>query len=246
MNAGLCECGCGRTTKPHTRNRPEFGHVKGVPARFLRGHGWLKSHRSAVTLTCKNGHSYVPCRGGCIECRREVRRNSAKRMRAQNADRFRKLDRLRAKNPRRMEAARLRAQRWRDSHPEESREQSLRSRWKHIDRRRETAQQWMRNNPQRNLDAQNRRRARKHAATIRDVRPVDLVTMLAAQGGICFYCPAVLGADKHLEHRTPLVRGGAHAVENLCYSCPDCNRRKGTKTEAEFRALQALNAEVAA
>lgn len=36
--AHLCECGCGRETNLATRSQAAFGHVKGEPLRFIRGH----------------------------------------------------------------------------------------------------------------------------------------------------------------------------------------------------------------
>jgi hypothetical protein len=35
---GICHCDCGQPTKPATRTRPEFGHVKGRPTLYLKGH----------------------------------------------------------------------------------------------------------------------------------------------------------------------------------------------------------------
>jgi 5-methylcytosine-specific restriction endonuclease McrA len=54
-------------------------------------------------------------------------------------------------------------------------------------------------------------------------------------GGRCYYC-GVLEPNPHLEHRTPLVRGGKHEGRNLVPACPTCNMRKGTRTEAEYLA----------
>lgn len=34
----LCECGCGKPTKPAGRTRPHLGLVAGQPVKFLRGH----------------------------------------------------------------------------------------------------------------------------------------------------------------------------------------------------------------
>ena len=35
---GLCACGCGRFTRLATLSRPQQGHIKGQPQRFLKGH----------------------------------------------------------------------------------------------------------------------------------------------------------------------------------------------------------------
>ena len=51
----------------------------------------------------------------------------------------------------------------------------------------------------------------------------------------CYYCTkSFRGAEIHLEHKTPVVRGGTNARSNLVLACRSCNLRKGSKTEAEF------------
>lgn len=53
----------------------------------------------------------------------------------------------------------------------------------------------------------------------------------------CYFClvPLTL-AEAHKEHLTPQSRGGADTIDNLVPSCANCNQRKGTLTEPEFRA----------
>lgn len=48
----------------------------------------------------------------------------------------------------------------------------------------------------------------------------------------CPYCQAKV---KEVDHRVPLSRGGAHALDNLQMLCLQCNRSKGDKLEEEFR-----------
>jgi len=52
----------------------------------------------------------------------------------------------------------------------------------------------------------------------------------------CYLCekPIPFGKD-HLEHKTPLSRGGTNLYENLEIACQSCNYKKHTKTEAEYR-----------
>lgn len=38
MTAKLCACGCGEPAPIAGRNNPRFGHVKGLPTRFISGH----------------------------------------------------------------------------------------------------------------------------------------------------------------------------------------------------------------
>lgn len=50
----------------------------------------------------------------------------------------------------------------------------------------------------------------------------------------CAYCGA---PSTHLEHCTPLIRGGWHQADNLVSACASCNLRKGQKTVLEFLGL---------
>ena len=58
--------------------------------------------------------------------------------------------------------------------------------------------------------------------------------MLVAFGGRCAYC----GSDGkiHMDHMTPVSRGGHHNIDNLQPLCAACNIRKHDMTDAEYRA----------
>lgn len=65
------------------------------------------------------------------------------------------------------------------------------------------------------------------------ITATDLLQMRSRQKNRCFYCKEKL--DKyHLEHKTPLSRGGTHTKANVCLACRDCNLRKHTMTAEEF------------
>lgn len=52
----------------------------------------------------------------------------------------------------------------------------------------------------------------------------------------CYLClNSILFGKDHLEHKTPLSRGGQNNYENLGVSCSECNCKKHTKTEEEYR-----------
>lgn len=52
----------------------------------------------------------------------------------------------------------------------------------------------------------------------------------------CYYCSVILQPEEvHIEHKTPVARGGTNKRKNLALSCARCNLSKGRKTEAEFR-----------
>jgi 5-methylcytosine-specific restriction endonuclease McrA len=55
------------------------------------------------------------------------------------------------------------------------------------------------------------------------------------QNNECAYCGTDLDTAKvHLDHMTPLSRGGEHVLNNLQYTCKSCNCRKETKTHEEY------------
>ena len=81
-----------------------------------------------------------------------------------------------------------------------------------------------------------------------DFSQKDKADALNNQGGACIYCGTKVREGKghpdsyELDHRTPIVRRGTRDVENRGVSCRTCNRKKGTKTEEEFRNANGGNA----
>lgn len=52
----------------------------------------------------------------------------------------------------------------------------------------------------------------------------------------CYLCLKPIPANKdHLEHKTPLTRGGNNEKNNLGVACEYCNCKKHNKTEDEYR-----------
>lgn len=49
----------------------------------------------------------------------------------------------------------------------------------------------------------------------------------------CSYC-GKMGCPLEIEHVVPRSRGGSNRVSNLVLACEGCNKKKGTKTAAEF------------
>lgn len=78
----------------------------------------------------------------------------------------------------------------------------------------------------------------------------DLTEIIRKQKGCCYYCGIkacraqpprrklrswLQKSHFHIEHKTPVSRGGSSFPYNLCVSCPECNLAKGTMTEDEFK-----------
>ena len=56
------------------------------------------------------------------------------------------------------------------------------------------------------------------------------------QRGKCMYCGKKMGlAYFHVDHKSPVARGGSNSISNLQLLCAPCNTRKGARTDGEFR-----------
>lgn len=68
------------------------------------------------------------------------------------------------------------------------------------------------------------------------IKQSEINNLLNTYNHQCFYCHINVkrGINLHLDHKTPLSRGGKHFITNLVPACQNCNLRKGTKTAEEF------------
>ncbi len=62
----------------------------------------------------------------------------------------------------------------------------------------------------------------------------DLKRIREALGNRCRFCDTQLDDGNHVEHLTPVSRGGTSNLRNLTLSCVKCNLAKTNKTLAEF------------
>jgi 5-methylcytosine-specific restriction endonuclease McrA len=128
--------------------------------------------------------------------------------------------------------ARAAMRRWWEQHPDEHRAENRAYSARDPERR------------QRQIESSpNRRAVRKASDARRRSRKlnaggsytyVEWLLLVAAHSGRCAYCAAV--AVVHADHRIPLARGGSNSIDNIVPACRSCNLRKGTMSEAEFRA----------
>lgn len=92
---------------------------------------------------------------------------------------------------------------------------------------------WRTRNPEAMKVQRHRRRARQHAGG--DLTTAEWLDVLEEFDHRCAYCQAQ--GELHMEHMTPLSRGGRHTKSNVVPACPSCNLSKGTKTIFEFLAV---------
>ena len=138
-----------------------------------------------------------------------------------------------------------------DKHREQSREAMRRWRSAHPDAHRAEGRAYYARDPdrrQRQIDASpNRRAVRKAADARRRARKLgaagsystaEWLVLLDYYDRRCGYCGD--GGSMEADHRTPLVRGGSHRIENIIPACRPCNQEKATMTEMEFRRHQRI------
>lgn len=104
---------------------------------------------------------------------------------------------------------------------------------------RAAAREWKANNAHKVRAADALRRAREIGAQAgnRKAYAAYLKWARSAKSVPCYWCRTSTKPGKksrHIDHITPLARGGADAVGNLCVSCPACNLTKNAKQPFEF------------
>lgn len=73
------------------------------------------------------------------------------------------------------------------------------------------------------------------------VSGVTTAEMLAAMPPFCHYCRVTLRiSDGTWDHVIPFDRGGSNELSNIVRCCMTCQRRKFTKTPAEFAEHKAM------
>ena len=137
---------------------------------------------------------------------------------------------------RNLSRAREAMQRWRSRHPERREKKRAEDRAyysRHKERLIARCLAYIRAHPEVRRSAHNRRRAREANAEGR-FTAAEWLLLVQRYEYRCGYCgdePGVLHAD----HRIPVKRGGSSWIENILPACRDCNQRKFTMTEEEFR-----------
>lgn len=93
---------------------------------------------------------------------------------------------------------------------------------------------WRKNNPDKLTQYTLNRRARKNDNS--DLTDQEIIAQRELQNGLCHYCGLPLDnkGRGHVEHKTPLSRGGRNTKSNIVISCSKCNLEKGMKTEEEY------------
>lgn len=128
--------------------------------------------------------------------------------------------------------------RWRQQHPEESRQSSIRSaaKWRasNPEKARILARAWSARYPERKRASDANNRARRRGAEGSHTAK-DIELMFTSQSGRCWYCECDLNESGfHIDHRIPISRGGTNWPSNLVLACPKCNLSKHDRLPHEW------------
>lgn len=118
-------------------------------------------------------------------------------------------------------------------------ETAAESAWQRREMRRRHREQniaWKAENPQRTRLYEARRLGFK-AASDHDPRMKEVYRLARSSALVpCYLCGEITRqGERHIEHKTPLSRGGPHTFENVAIACVACNLTKGNKTVEEFK-----------
>jgi 5-methylcytosine-specific restriction endonuclease McrA len=157
-----------------------------------------------------------------------------------------------ARYPREAERRKARTAAWRAANPEKKRAQRKAEYERNKEAAKAAAREWTRTHPEHAAATHRAYRAANHEAVLHAERvknarrkgapghftAEDIRRIYNEQEGCCYYCGKSL-TRYHIEHKTPIVRGGSNDPENIAVACARCNLRKGYMTEQEFREVRA-------
>lgn len=165
------------------------------------------------------------CKACCSVDSKSWDRNNAERRRQTQA-RYREenYDRLKEK-----------VRKWRAENPDRMRERRKRYYADHKAEELSYAVYWRTENYEKYLAHKRNSSSRRRGAPGK-YGVADIEAMYKDQGEVCAYCEAPLRGVFHIDHMTPICRGGTNDWTNLALTCPACNLRKNRQTVEEFFA----------
>lgn len=95
------------------------------------------------------------------------------------------------------------------------------------------ATEWARANPD---SRANTRAKRRSVPGVLDKG--DIERLLTKQRGRCANCSKSIRRKYHVDHVTPIAKGGANVIGNVQLLCPTCNHKKSAKDPIEFAREQ--------
>ena len=84
-------------------------------------------------------------------------------------------------------------------------------------------------------EARHKRRANKKTNTINSATSKQIRELIKKSNGKCYWCGcSTKSKGHHIDHYTPLSKGGSNEIHNLVVACAFCNISKGAKSPYVF------------
>lgn len=93
---------------------------------------------------------------------------------------------------------------------------------------------WQKANPEKVSAYKATNKAARRCATGAGMSGAELSAWKRKQAKVCYWCGAKCARKYHVDHYTPLKKGGRHEASNLVIACPTCNLRKHAKDPLMF------------
>lgn len=232
------------------RKTEALAKVRAAPAKIIDGKEVL-TRDQARELGLKKYFSGESCRKGhlahrftsnnaCEVCGREGaarwHRQNKERVKVYDAERYAAdIENRRAKA--RQSHAANREQRNTQSRRFHAENPDWQKKWNASNRERVSAatRKWQIANPEKARAIRQSRHARLRGAPGK-TSTEEIVRLLHTQQFKCATCSADIEApsSRHLDHKTPVCRGGGNEISNLQWLCRPCNRRKYKMTQEEW------------
>lgn len=136
-----------------------------------------------------------------------------------------------------IEAVKEKCREWRSVNPNKHKENARRWRENNKEKAKEGRKRWQIENPGKNTVYNRNRKARKRNAD-GVFNKDDIQTIFESQGGQCNTCGKNLirynKKQYHIDHITPIAKGGSNWPKNLQLLCPKCNLSKHAKDAIQW------------
>lgn len=100
--------------------------------------------------------------------------------------------------------------------------------------RTKVSRDWVKKNPEKRRIISLSYKARRRSQERQGDSTADIREWESGQKKVCYWCGTKCPENYHIDHYTPLAKGGTHTVNNLVIACPPCNFTKSAKDPYEF------------